>query len=51
MYDMDITDGAILEKGHVYLIPLLEQLRLPKNDSWANEPKKAPLVDLISLRE
>ena len=24
MYEMDLTEGAILEKGHVYLVPLLE---------------------------
>ncbi len=29
MYEMDLTGGAILEKGHVYLVPLLEQLTLP----------------------
>ncbi len=30
MYEMDLTGGAILEKGHVYLVPLLESLKLPK---------------------
>lgn len=25
MYDMDLTNGAILEKGHVYLVPLMER--------------------------
>jgi dCTP deaminase len=29
MYEMDLSGGAILEKGHVYLVPLLESLRLP----------------------
>jgi dCTP deaminase len=29
MYELDLTEGAILEKGHVYLVPLLEQLELP----------------------
>ena len=29
MYEMDLTEGAILEKGHVYLVPLLENLKLP----------------------
>ncbi len=41
MYDMDITDGAILEKGHVYLIPLLEHLRLPKNIRGRTNPKSS----------
>ena len=31
MYEMDLTEGAILEKGHVYLVPLLERVTLPKN--------------------
>ncbi|NOS81886.1 MAG: 2-deoxycytidine 5-triphosphate deaminase, partial [Nitrospira sp.] len=26
MYEMDLTEGAILEKGHVYLVPLLERV-------------------------
>lgn len=29
MYEMDLREGAILEKGHVYLVPLLERLKLP----------------------
>ncbi|GJL56282.1 MAG: 2'-deoxycytidine 5'-triphosphate deaminase [Nitrospirales bacterium] len=41
MYDMDITDGAILEKGHVYLIPLLEHLKLPKNIRGRTNPKSS----------
>jgi dCTP deaminase len=39
MYEMDLTDGAILEKGHVYLIPLLEQLALPKTIRARANPK------------
>ncbi|WP_447974398.1 2'-deoxycytidine 5'-triphosphate deaminase [Nitrospira sp. Kam-Ns4a] len=30
MYEMDLRGGAILERGHVYLVPLLESLRLPR---------------------
>lgn len=30
MYEMDLSGAAILEKGHVYLVPLLESLKLPK---------------------
>ena len=29
MYETDISKGGILEKGHVYLIPLMEELDLP----------------------
>ena len=39
MYEMDLTDGAILEKGHVYLVPLLEQLSLPKTIRARANPK------------
>lgn len=39
MYEMDLTEGAILERGHVYLIPLLEQLRLPKTLRARSNPK------------
>jgi dCTP deaminase len=39
MYEMDLTDGAILEKGHVYLVPLLEQLKLPQTLRARANPK------------
>ncbi len=39
MYEMDLTDGAILEKGHVYLVPLLERLALPKTLRARANPK------------
>lgn len=39
MYEMDLTEGAILEKGHVYLVPLLEQLNLPKTVRARANPK------------
>lgn len=39
MYEMDLTDGAILEKGHVYLVPLLEHLQLPKTVRARANPK------------
>ncbi len=39
MYEMDLTDGAILEKGHVYLVPLLETLNLPKTIRARANPK------------
>lgn len=39
MYEMDLTDGAILEKGHVYLVPLLESLCLPKDLRARANPK------------
>jgi len=39
MYEMDLTAGAILEKGHVYLVPLLEYLKLPKAIRARANPK------------
>lgn len=39
MYEMDLRDGAILEKGHVYLVPLLESLDLPKTLRAHANPK------------
>ncbi|MGQ0695889.1 MAG: 2'-deoxycytidine 5'-triphosphate deaminase [Nitrospiraceae bacterium] len=39
MYEMDLTDGVILEKGHVYLVPLLENLNLPKTLRARANPK------------
>lgn len=41
MYDMDITSGAILEKGHVYLVPLLEHLKLPRGMYGRTNPKSS----------
>jgi dCTP deaminase len=39
MYEMDLTQGAILEKGHVYLVPLLERVTLPKTLRARTNPK------------
>lgn len=39
MYEMDLSEGAILEKGHVYLVPLLENLQLPKTLRARANPK------------
>ncbi|HBP89104.1 MAG TPA: 2'-deoxycytidine 5'-triphosphate deaminase [Nitrospirales bacterium] len=41
MYDMDLTNGAILEKGHVYLVPLMERLKLPKEIRGRTNPKSS----------
>ena len=39
MYETDISNGGILEKGHVYLIPIMEELDLPKNVHGRANPK------------
>lgn len=41
MYEMDLQPGAILEKGHVYLVPLLEKLHLPKSIRGRANPKSS----------
>ena len=41
MYDMDLTQGAILEKGHVYLVPLLEHVALPSHIRGRANPKSS----------
>lgn len=39
MYETDISKGGILEKGHVYLIPLMEELDLPPDVHGRANPK------------
>src|SRR5512145_2622011 len=29
LYAFDLTDGAVLEKGHCYIVPLLERIEKP----------------------
>lgn len=41
MYEIDLTQGAILEKGHVYLVPLLEHLKLPPKIRGRANPKSS----------
>ena len=41
LYDIDLRDGGILEKGAIYLIPLLEELDFPKNFQGRTNPKSS----------
>jgi len=41
MHKMDITGGAVLERGCVYIIPLLEGLRLRSRTSAMGNPKSS----------
>jgi dCTP deaminase len=41
MHEMDITDGGVLERGCVYIIPLLETLHLKHRMSARGNPKSS----------
>lgn len=41
MHELDLRDGAVLEKGCVYLVPLLESLDLPNGISGRANPKSS----------
>ena len=41
LYEVDLRDGGILEKGAIYLIPLLEELDLPSTVYGVTNPKSS----------
>ena len=41
LHELDLTDGAILETGCVYLVPLLESLALPADIEASANPKSS----------
>jgi len=41
MHEIDLTSGAVLETGCVYLVPLMEHLALPENISGLANPKSS----------
>ncbi len=41
MHRIDLTDGAVLETGCVYLVPLMERVRLPEGISAAANAKSS----------
>lgn len=41
MHEIDLTEGAVLEKSCVYIVPLLEHLKLPKDLCAAGNPKSS----------
>jgi dCTP deaminase len=41
MHKIDLTDGAVLEKGCVYIVPLQERLNIPSNISGMANPKSS----------
>ncbi len=40
-YKIDLTDGAVLERGGVYIVPLMESLNLPARLSAIANPKSS----------
>ncbi|MFQ6552412.1 2'-deoxycytidine 5'-triphosphate deaminase [Aestuariibius insulae] len=49
MHRIDLTDGAVLEKGCVYLVPLLESLNLPLSiQAVANAKSSTGRLDLLT---
>ena len=41
MHEIDLTKGALLERGCVYIVPLMESLRLGKRLSGIASPKSS----------
>jgi len=41
MHSIDLTEGAVLEKGCVYIVPLQESLNLPADTSGMANPKSS----------
>ncbi|MCV6598463.1 MAG: 2'-deoxycytidine 5'-triphosphate deaminase [Mangrovicoccus sp.] len=49
MHSIDLSDGAVLEKGCVYLVPLQEHLDLPSDlSAVANAKSSAGRLDLLT---
>lgn len=41
LHEIDLSNGAVLETGCVYIVPLLESLNLPERISGATNPKSS----------
>jgi dCTP deaminase len=49
MHEIDLTQGAVLEKGCVYLVPLMESLNLPSSiNAVANAKSSTGRLDLLT---
>ncbi len=49
MHEFDLTDGAVLEKGCVYVVPLMEGLSLPEHiQAIANAKSSTGRLDLLT---
>jgi dCTP deaminase len=48
-YEIDISGGAVLEKGCVYVVPLMERLRLPEGlGGFANPKSSTGRLDILT---
>ena len=48
-YEIDLAEGGVLEQGHVYIVPLLEQLDLPRPlSAYANPKSSAGRLDIFT---
>ncbi|GLQ34804.1 2'-deoxycytidine 5'-triphosphate deaminase [Amylibacter marinus] len=49
MHEVDLTNGAVLEKGCVYVVPLMESLNLERNtNAVANAKSSTGRLDLLT---
>ncbi|MEX0370606.1 MAG: 2'-deoxycytidine 5'-triphosphate deaminase [Tateyamaria sp.] len=49
MHEVDLSNGAVLEKGCVYVVPLMESLALPKDvQAVANAKSSTGRLDLLT---
>ncbi|MBU2956460.1 2'-deoxycytidine 5'-triphosphate deaminase [Paracoccus sp. 1_MG-2023] len=49
MHQMDLSEGAVLERGCVYLVPLMERITLPKGvQAVANAKSSTGRLDLLT---
>lgn len=49
MHEIDLSNGAVLEKGCVYVVPLMESLNLPQNiNAVANAKSSTGRLDLFT---
>lgn len=49
MHQMDLTNGAVLERGCVYLVPLMERVKLPAGlSAVANAKSSTGRLDLLT---
>lgn len=49
MHEIDLTNGAVLEKGCVYVVPLMERLALPEGiQAVANAKSSTGRLDLLT---